>query len=47
MHVLGEGDVLMEMILEALGVLKIGSSLLEMVIRLLPEPETSDAFVVV
>ena len=47
MHVLGEVDVLMGMILEALEVLKTGSPLLEMVIRLLPVPETSDPCVVV
>lgn len=43
MHVLGESDVLMDMILEALT----GSSLLEIVIRLFPVPETSDPCVVV
>lgn len=43
MHVLGESDVLMDMILEALT----GNSLLEIVIRLFPVPETSDPCVVV
>ena len=47
MHVLGEVDALMGMILEALEVLKTGSPLLEMVIRLLSVPETSDPCVVV